>query len=250
MSYSLIVWMWSSSETPGRAHEIAQSVGEESPPDCLASFDGEAFLDEVLQSFDQKSIDDHGPIIANVFSDLEVPATWVELDVAWSAADRAAHVIPRLAIKRDLVVFDYQTSTILDPCRPKMFVFTTENRAPVYDPTPAEVEEGLTQLNSTDPSFAILEAANGDYIQAAGNPDEMTVEWRRFEPDSFQHFVGSRGRFGGFGTAKIPSSAGHVTVKKNQVLDMQSINPVFLGFLNGGDVSTILTWDDVSHRFK
>jgi len=248
MSFDLLVWKWSSSDVPGRAHEIAQTIGKEPPPNCLTSFDAESFV-KVVSSHRSLSTGEDNSIIASIYNDSEVPATWIEFDIVLSIADRAAMVIPSLAFKHGLVVYDPQASIIPDPCRPKAFCLTVENRLPLYDPTSEEVSLGLSELNSINPSFAVLEAADGSYVQAAGNPEQMTVEWRKISGDTFRHFVGTRGGFGLEESARIPTSAGFVTVKSNQVLTVKEVSLVLLEFLNGEDLKAVFKWADITKRF-
>lgn len=91
------------------------------------------------------------------------------------------------------------------------------------------VERALSQLGFPEPTFVILADQTGSYVQTAGTPERLTVEWRRYDKDSFRHFVA------GHLNARaqedyILASEGHVAVQSNEVLKLGEALQIFAAF--------------------
>lgn len=52
-----------------------------------------------------------------------------------------------------------------------------------------KVLNAIESINGTEISFFILEANNGDYLQCAGNQNDLVIEFREHKNDTFKHFV-------------------------------------------------------------
>lgn len=248
MSFSLVVWKWAQNDLPGRADSIYQILGEEPASASIGSFELDPFL-SALEPLHGRPNTEECPYVLSAQEDLETPATWVDFSITWSAAASVAPAIAEVAARFGLVAYDPQSGRLLPPGRPKHLVLEVEGRSPVYDPTTEEVAAALHQLNSAAPSFAILESVSGAYVQAAGDPTRMTVEWRTDSDPQFRHFVGGRGGLS-FGSTTIQASGGHVTVRRNQVLSLAEALPVFYALLRGESPEHLLRWKDVTRRFR
>ena len=91
-------------------------------------------------------------------------------------------------------------------------------------------------LNMLDPktnSFFILQHDNGNFIQCGGSKATCTVEFRISDtPRKYQHYV--VGHAGGSAqAARVPMSAGVVTVQKGEVLNIAEAAELFNLFFAG-----------------
>lgn len=248
MSYDLYVWRWADNDEPGRVEAVISAIGEAPLPASVGYFDTAAFLDSLEPTFGSRQSEDC-PFIADTGEDLEDKTSWITFNVTWSAAKHAVPALCEAAAAAGLTAYDPQQERIPEPCRPKTFVVEIEDEAPIYDPTEAEVMELLSRLEPSERSFVILEPSDGGYVQCAGSPDRLTVEWRTDYSSSFRHYVGERAT-GSSAETKIASSQGFVTVQEKQVLTLADVAPVFSAFLAGRPVQSLLNWSDITSRFE
>jgi len=247
MSYDLYVWKWASNDSPGRIEPIIENIGDALLPPSVGVFDVDEFLASLAPMFGSRESEDC-PFVADGGEDRENGTAWVTFNISWSAAKKVTPMISAAAAEAGLTAYDPQADRIPEPCRPKAFVVEIEGQKPIYDPTEQEVLSLLGRLDSRSRSFVILESSNGSYLQCAGHPKKLTVEWRANLSPNFRHSVGGKPR-GSSATTKVPSSQGFVTVLERQVLTLQDAAPIFAAFLAKRPIDTLIEWSDVTARF-
>ena len=188
---------------------------------------------------------------------------------AWSRAHEAFALVKELAGKHGVGFFDvsgpdeavwFPSAGGLKLAHSKRGpstssgVLEVEGRRPISDPTDEQIATALTELNSANPSFAILELPNKSYVQCAGAANQLTVEWRNYSGPSFKHFVGGKGVsvkrvLFSRGTTAIQTSATRILVRNDQVLTQEDALKVFLAFLHGQPLTERLQWTDVTSKF-
>lgn len=120
----------------------------------------------------------------------------------------------------------------------------------LVSPTLEDALRSLTWLTPSMPSFVILERASGDYVQAGGSPQCMTIEWREHSAHSFQHFVTGNRDGDHDEEAWVPMSNGGVTVRRNEVLDLHAARTIFTRFHQGAPRPHEFDWRDKTNEFE
>lgn len=110
---------------------------------------------------------------------------------------------------------------------------------PIIAPSTEVIRRELDRLRSSGPSFLVLIAPNGTYLQAAGNAKRMIVEGHVISPKRTVHVV--LGRCGVPGTATtIESSLGKIRVSASEVWSALEASDLFGAFLATGSIPATL----------
>jgi len=201
-------------------------------------------------------------------ADYSIGSQVVYAAFAWSKAEEAYSVLRNLAEKHGVGFFDVSgpDEEVWLPSNGRIAlahskrsqathgVLQVEGRSSILDPTDEQIATALRGLNSTNPSFAILELPDKSYVQCAGAANRLTVEWRTYSGSNFKHFVGgkrtnaARGMFSR-GTTAIQTSATRVLVRNDQVLTQEDALAVFVAFWHGQPLTGLLRWTDVTSKF-
>jgi hypothetical protein len=267
---SFDLWFWKPASTPtGEADnifrwcsetdlDVVEPVGEiphnrfvlkgAAHPE-ITPFDPEGFLRSLQQGLPSALEGEDAPLLLDlVLKEGGGPAVYGDVSLGWSQAEALARPFITAVTRAGFTVYDPQADSLHPACFGERFWLEVEDRWTIGDPKLAQVLGALEDLNPGGPSFAILEAKTGDYVQTAGKPTAMTVEWRSYDSAGFQHFVGGRGDTSSE-EARVPTQGGFVTVRANEVLDLQAVQEVFTAFFNGEDRPASLSWRDVTERF-
>lgn len=116
-----------------------------------------------------------------------------------------------------------------------------EGEVSLANPSAEDVANALRSLRAKGPSFAILDAKTGGYVQAGGASKAMVVEARLIDDaqDTFTHHSAGRG-----GSCRplrrVPMSGGGVHAPGNEVLDVEDAVRVFTEFLRTGTLSSTI----------
>ena len=100
------------------------------------------------------------------------------------------------------------------------------------------------------PGFLILQAANGDYMQAAGGDGAYLAEWREQGSGAFRHFAAGREGAVIPGEIKIPTNGAHVLVRWNEKLSAVEVKRLATAFLSGEPRPDCFVWRDISGTFE
>src|SRR5262249_17140533 len=118
------------------------------------------------------------------------PATWILVDLPGSQVEHVVPALQSIATELGLALYDPRGGGLLAPRPPVRALLEQEGAPPLEDPAWEAVEAALGGLRSGNSSFAILSAADGSYVQAAGNRQRLTVELHQIDGgEAFSHFV-------------------------------------------------------------
>ena len=124
---------------------------------------------------------------------------------------------------------------------------TTENVGIV------RVLNAIESINGAEISFVILETSNGDYLQCAGNSNNLTIEFREHKNDKFKHFV--------IGPSKKETSplkvswlsleckVGPFTLHDSEIFNKNSAKEVFKEFYHSQQLPKYLNFRNVTKKF-
>jgi hypothetical protein len=113
----------------------------------------------------------------------------------------------------------------------------------------AEVEEALARMDRRTRSFVVLSNPTGAYVQTAGGPERLTVEYRVIATDSFRHFVLGRSG-GGQDESSIETSGGSIRVQTSEVLTLADALAVFRAFLETGEPPSGYSLRETTEMFQ
>lgn len=147
-------------------------------------------------------------------------------------------------VPEELVVTTYRHDA-----RAMRYTLQVEEEATFSNPTSAQVQAALGLLRPTGPSFAVLEATSGSYVQAGGAADEVVVEGRIVRGRRFRH--ASAGREGRRSPRRrVAMSGGGVTVPSNEVLTVADAVAIFDTFLRAEALDEGFVWRDRTSEFE
>ena len=129
------------------------------------------------------------------------------------------------------------------------YVLEVEGHVRIEDPSLSDVERVVSLIHPGQPSFFILNAPDGSYVQTAGARLRLIVEYRQVSGGVFRHYVLGR-REEERREASINYSGGAITLRKNEVLVLRDALSVFGAFLRSGRVPEGYEWRDVTERFQ
>ncbi len=109
---------------------------------------------------------------------------------------------------------------------------TTENKE-LESPKWKLIQDELNKLDGKKNGYLILENNNGDYVQCAGRPEMLTVEYRFNSESNFRHYVIGKGEDRSPLTVSwviLKTNVGEIMVHKEEVLKLQDAEIVFREF--------------------
>jgi hypothetical protein len=128
-----------------------------------------------------------------------------------------------------------------------------QDGAKVINPTWIQIEDSLRQIDSEECCFLILTADTGRYLQCAGGPLGVTLEFRETLNDKFRHFI--------LGKVQVASAlktiwstidcrVGPIRVHKGEVISLNEAIEAFRYFFQNADVPADLTRRNVTKHFN
>lgn len=116
---------------------------------------------------------------------------------------------------------------------------------PLPDPSPVIIRQELERLRTAGPSFVILIAPNGSFLQAAGNSKRMTVESHSVSAQHTNHVV--LGRPGSSGpVATVVATFGPIEVHAPEVWAAPEVSELFVEFAQTGTIPIDLNRRDIT----
>ena len=109
----------------------------------------------------------------------------------------------------------------------------TTHNTKLENPTWDVIKTELDKLDGINNMFLILENENGDYVQCAGSPNSLTVEYRINSNPNFKHFVIGKG--GEKSPLKVNwkvilTNSGQIMVHEEEVLNLADAEIIFREF--------------------
>lgn len=123
----------------------------------------------------------------------------------------------------------------------------------ILNPTWEKIEKSLRSLNGTSKSFFILESESGDYIQCAGQPEKLALEYRIFDSGKFKHFVLAKRELKNSSQiiwTTIECKVGPIRIHENEVMNIEDAIMIFKSFYESFSVPTEITKRNVTKYFK
>src|SRR3954454_3869937 len=101
--------------------------------------------------------------------------------------------------------------------------YESESGLRLDDPSDAQLDQVLGQLDGVNNSYASLTKSDGSYIQVGGGPTDFTVEVRVFSPDgSFRHLKAAHRKELG-NEHRLTIGGASVSVRTDQILDLHAV---------------------------
>jgi hypothetical protein len=127
--------------------------------------------------------------------------------------------------------------------------YESESGESVENPSEADLDRLLGQLDGNANSFASLTTPNGNYIQVGGGPDQFTVEIREVQQgDSFRQLKAGL-KSGQSDERHLTIGGASVSVMSNQVLDLSTARQLFRFFLRQNAADPSVAWQDITRMF-
>lgn len=114
------------------------------------------------------------------------------------------------------------------------------------------IEESLRQINKETCCYFILTADNGSYLQCAGGPSAVTLEFREMLNGKFKHFVLGKGPVtSALKTiwSTIDCKVGPIRVHKDEVLTLEDAIAAFAYFFEKAEILPELKRRNVTRNF-
>lgn len=130
------------------------------------------------------------------------------------------------------------------------FSLNVEDEPVTRDVSAAGIASVLQRMTPRGgPSFLVLEASNGDYVQAAGGLGRFTVEWREVYGEGFCHWKAGATTVSRVGEAKVKTNGFHVAVRRYEVLSAAQAAQILSAFLRGATRPASFAWRDMTSDF-
>ncbi|MDB5260599.1 MAG: hypothetical protein JWN37_830 [Candidatus Nomurabacteria bacterium] len=117
------------------------------------------------------------------------------------------------------------------------------------NPDKNSMELAIRRLNGKGNSYGSLTKANGDYLQVGGGIKEFTVEFRKIHKNGFKHFKATKTEEN-LESHIIKIGGSKVTVREDQVLDLQMTCQIFFAFIEGEPDVEGIKWVDMTSMFE
>ena len=127
------------------------------------------------------------------------------------------------------------------------------NELTINVPDWGEIERALVQINSKTNCYLILTAHTGSYIQCAGSPQRLTIEYREFADNSFKHYVLGKGpEKSPLRTVwdMIDCRVGPINLNDCVVLSLVDALVEFRAFYENGEVSNEFKKRNVTRQYQ
>lgn len=115
------------------------------------------------------------------------------------------------------------------------------------------LENALDGIDGDTSCFVVLTEESGSYLQCAGRPDNLTVEFREVQGDAFKHYVLGEGENKSpmkVTWCPIECRIGSIMVHDDEVFTGDKAKSVMKAYLNSGQLSTDLRKRNVTKMFK
>lgn len=104
------------------------------------------------------------------------------------------------------------------------------------DPSTERLIELLHKVNNTDFPYLILEAADGSYIQTAGEANKMIVEARFYHNADFKHYVIEKAKDSQLPAVLSEEPGASTPPVRTDVLTLTDCETLFISFLNSTNI--------------
>ncbi|NRR93381.1 hypothetical protein HSX10_17540 [Winogradskyella undariae] len=111
------------------------------------------------------------------------------------------------------------------------------------------IKNELNKLDGIGNGYLTLENDNGDYIQCAGNPSMLTVEFRLNSKPNFKHYVLGKGKDKSpmkVSWIALQNNVGPIMVHKEEVLNIKDAEWIFKEFFENQTIPTELNKRNVT----
>lgn len=122
-----------------------------------------------------------------------------------------------------------------------------ENRKVVENPTPAQIERGLRKLRGgSSTEFAILEADDGSFVQAAGSAGGCMLEWHDARSD--RHYRGCQEPpVVPFEDGTVLTFSGsEVALRSGEWFKLGQVVEAFVEFSTSNKLPAYIKWTDIT----
>lgn len=111
------------------------------------------------------------------------------------------------------------------------------------------IKTELNKLDGIENGYLILGNNNGDYIQCAGNPNMLTVEYRVNSKPNLKHYVIGKGK--NISPMKVSwialqNNVGPIMVHKEEVLNLKDAELIFKEFFENQTIPSELNKRNVT----
>jgi len=134
------------------------------------------------------------------------------------------------------------------------FMYDYQNeRLSIQDISWAEIEHLLKQIDPISKTYFILEADSGSYIQCAGGPAELVIEYRDVMEKGFKHYVLGKGEVkSALKTVwrSIVCSIGNLSVHDDEVLTCEDALITFKYFFENISIPYTYKKRNITREFK
>ena len=111
------------------------------------------------------------------------------------------------------------------------------------------IKTELIKLDGIENGYLILENDNGDYIQCAGQPKMLTVEYRLNSKPNFKHYVIGKGKDKSpmkVSWIALQNNLGPIMVHKEEVLNLKDAELIFKEYYEKQTIPTELNKRNVT----
>lgn len=249
MSYGLWAWAWADDSTrgdPGEIIRVCSALSTEVPSsrymasrtdELVTANDSPPPATKSFQLSAIKSVEDYLESCAAVLGLVRSQAGGVYAYVTGLKSDiePLSAELGKLFAQEGLTLFDPQKVEFVPPSCPKSFLLESST-ATVFDPSWLEVEHAVRSLDGDVHVFVSLENKVGEYAQAAGNQNALTVEW---------FSGGSLAVGGGSGKSELVQfEATGSWVEEREILTSAAALQIFRALFDGATRPKALRWRD------
>ncbi len=129
-------------------------------------------------------------------------------------------------------------------------ILKTESGYKTINPTKQQILDEISVLDGVDNSFIILENDTESYIQVGGGPEEFTVEVRVYiNSNDFTHWKAEYQQSDGIVLRTLSISGASVKIPASQILNIETVQRLFMEFADGVLLSTKVTWVNITSMF-
>ncbi len=124
---------------------------------------------------------------------------------------------------------------------------TVEGIKPIKNPSEVRINSFVDRMTPHGgPGFIILEGRGADYVQAAGGEGRFTVEWRKYEGDSYIHWrAGLKGR-ASRGKQEIITNGCKLDINGNECLTADDVKVIVNAYRQGQHRPAQYAWRDIT----
>ena len=131
-----------------------------------------------------------------------------------------------------------------------MATLERENCPAISEPSWAQIEEALVEINPQKSSFVILSRTRSSYVQAAGARLRLIIEMRRKKLLGFAHYVLGAGHNCTEQLTSINYSGGAIALFPSEILTVDDAKEAFRSFFDSGEIPARFCLRDVTDEQK